>query len=406
MIDAIDGTIPINDTDKYVNQYIFPDSKLPEDITLQLVETTAGFPDYTKIIARGILPRGTTIVQGNSTTPPSYSKVELFPKVKLEKGKYYSLTVMAPYETYQRVSYNGSNYVNVYQTPTGTRLKVRIAKLGQRFPNPTINNNGTNILNQQAYNDGVLLVSSNNMTWTPQQDSDLTFKISKSLFNTNKSYNVVQDTGMGLTNITDIMWEHDEKLDEGTSITNTLAIQGSNNTYSETSVSVSREHKIIPKCDLDSLTITSTLKSNALDNRGTSGSNIVNKSYNTPSISRYTSVYLGEVQNNSVYVSKNIKINGSNIAKTFDIILYADIGGIFNSNKCKIYYTTDEIIGSNSWHEFTLDSNYIYNIERKFTATGVNIGNFFRYKINLYLDLANEASDQRTSIDNIRIFLK
>lgn len=117
-------------------------TELPtKPITLKLVENVAGQPDITKIVGYGRLSL--------STLKLGWNKLVLESTTTLREGQEYSFIVITE-------SFEG---------------KVAIAKVGNRDQN---NNNA--FIKTQVHS-GVLFLSANEFTWTPVQDSDMTFKL-------------------------------------------------------------------------------------------------------------------------------------------------------------------------------------------------------------------------------------
>lgn len=395
MVDAINGNnsaYTVENSDTVVNETILPKNLLPEDLQVVLFGVTAGYPDYDKILAKGTLVKGTVINQLN----PTYSRIELFPKVKLEKDKSYAFCVATGFETYARRDASGKIIIGA----DNLRLKLRSVKLGENYPNP----GAKNILyNQQGYINGVMLSSSNMHTWTAHQEEDLTFKLTECLFTGGNKVVNFNINKISLTNITDIVFQAGVEVPGSTNITHKLKY-GTGSLTANTSL-ISGEHKILGT-KISSLNI-SQLESTLL----TSEVPVSGKYLESPKLFREASLFMGTIDSVSTYVSKNIDLtDGSLFGEDKKLRVYLDFNN-YDSNRVKIYYTTDEVINnSSSWIVMYEDINYKGpSGEKRFFSNSnddsISLGDKLRIKIVFKTNINSQAEyTTRIGAKNLRVF--
>lgn len=401
MVDAIDSSIDIENTENYVNQKILTNNALPENIDVYLYGTTAGYPDYEKIIATGVLPRGTIINQSS----PTYSKVELFPKPKLESGKTYAFVVAAPYETKAIYRQTSASSWTVGVGENNTRLKLRAVKLGETYPNPGAKNT---LYNSQGYISGVMLSSSNAMTWTAHQDQDLTFKITSSKFSSaakTVNFNTVTNN---LTNITDVLFAMGSNIPSNTYINTNVYYSTSSGGDITNNISVSNgEHKILTS---KIPTLSKSYIKAVMGSYETPVNGLVSES---PVLYKEAALYFGTVNETSVYCTQNIDLtDGVTFAENKQLRVYLDTLNVSDSNigRLKVYYTTDVTIDSDSWVEMPVDSSYYSNTgEKRFLANAgdnaIEMGSYLRIKIVISTNLNSQTEiNTRIGVKNLRVF--
>lgn len=394
MVDAINGNnsnYSVETSDTIVNETILPNNMLPEDLEVVLFGCTAGYPDHDIILAKGILPKGTIINQ----TSPQYSKIELFPKIKLEKDKTYSFCVATGFESYARR--NSSGQVIIGQD--NLRLKLRSIKLGEYYPNPGLKNT---LYNQQSYINGVMLSSSNMYTWTAHQDEDLTFKLTECLFTGGSKTVQFNSNNTTYNDITDIVYQAGVECNGSTAISHKLKY-GIGNTSKSLQL-INGEHKILQakigtmnlhqvECVLNTAEIP------------TSG-----MYYESPKLFKEASLFFGTIDPVSVYVTKNIDLTGnSQFSENKKLRVYLDVKN-FSNSRMKVYYTTDSVISDASWNLMYNDTAYVGPTdEKRFFVDNVDsaipLGDNLRIKIVLKTDInvVNEYTT-RIGIKNLRVF--
>lgn len=406
MIDAVVGrdfdTIDASEHPDAVNQKII--TVMPENIDIIIHETTVGLPDSERIIAGGILPKGTAVNQGipgdYENNPPQYNKIEIFPKIKLEEGKTYAFSIGAPFETHAKlVTSDDANWV-AGMGEDGIRLKLRSARLGGYSPNPGLKNI---INNKQTYIDGVMLSSSNRNTWTVHQEEDLTFRISECRFNPGPKIINFDDDTTPLTNITDIVLQMgietpgetliDYRIKYGTTLENDINILNGEHKILNTKINNISRHQVEA--------ILKTKESP--DENGLVGE--------TPSLYNTNTIFFGTISPLSVYVTKNIDLtNGRPFVGNKDLFVYLDVEGNFDVSRFKVYYTTQKVISSSDWFEMNLDATYEGPaIEKKFVLPAAidHLDNYLRIKIVIETDINNPVEySNRMGVHNLRVFSK
>lgn len=406
MIDAMGDTITIENSElqENINNKLL-NSVLPEDLEVTLFETTAGYPDNERVLATGILTKGSTVYQGtkDGTTAPQYNRIKLFPKVKLEKDKTYAFCVAGPYETYTRKLRSATDSAwDVTIGENGIRLKLRAAKLGYSYPYP---GNKANVLMEQPYIDGVMLSSSNKITWNAEQTQDLTFKLTEALFSSSpRTINFNENTD-SFTDVTDVIFQIGEILPENTYI-NHFVKYGTN---LENSISIRNgEHKILTN---KIASISRNKVSCVLGSKETPKNNTVTDS---PMLYKDCSLYFGTVSPTSVYVTQNIDLTAGNVFSVDKKLrLLLDIFSTletYDKNRIKVYYTTDEVITDTSWTQMYRNDAWVgvANEVQYQIGSGdsvIPLGNFLRIKVVLLTDLTNQVQiNNRIGIENLRVF--
>jgi hypothetical protein len=407
MIDAQTVALDVeaSELQENINNTTLVGGVLPEDLELTLFETTAGYPDHEKVLATGVLPKGTIIHQGtkSGSTAPQYNQIELFPKVKLEKNKTYSFCVAGPYETHGRKTNTNANtddwLVTVGQA--GVRLKLRAAKLGYKYPYPGTKNT---LVNEQPYVEGIMLSSSNKVTWTPHQDQDLTFKITECKFNAApKTVNFDVNTE-SFTDVTDVIFQVGASAPEGTKITHSIKY---GDTLQNTLSINNGEHKILPS---KIASITKHQIQNVLSSQQTKDG--MGNVSDSPILYKESSIYFGTVASTSVYVTKNIDLSyGVPFAENKKLRLYLDVYGNTDvapdMSRVKVYYTTDAVISDSSWHLMYRDASYASMIQEHLweTDAAIPLGDNLRIKIVLITNIAdNTQITNRIGMENLRVY--
>jgi len=385
-LDSLD--IMIDAEDKFGTPYIFPDGKLPENVFVSIFETVAGIPNWEKNLTQGVIEKGTPV----SISAELWTNVNFKTKVKLHSNKVYAVIIATGYESVKRVKSDGTDLDTT--SISGVRLKVRTAKVGETGKNKDTGN--SIIVNNQPYIDGVLLKSSNIVTWSPYQNEDLTFKLYECSFDSLKDQEYTISS-TSATAVTDIKMQLDE-LNE-------------NSTYTEYELlSDTVSFKLNPnltkvnieKQDLSGLKVLARLRSTE-----SSLSDISE----TPTISNGGNIYFGTVSEKSLYVTKNIDLSDGNTSSLKIIKCYIDSNEYFSDEKVKIFYTTDYVINNDqtdpntSWVEMSRDLSYVgLENEFLFNSQQVLVGSSLRIKIVMNLDLTTESSFARPVVKNLRLF--
>jgi len=347
------------------------DFLLPDNVVLKVVQTTAGYPDNSKVIGYGAAKVGDNL---NNTTP--YNIKLNNPKIR--KNKYYGIYFITNSKVNARNVITKPNLSNY----DGYRIEMRVAKLGEK----NINKNSASyndIINEQPYIDGVLLNSSNSNTWSPIQDEDLYFKLYKNVYNSSKLCSKSISVNSQKT-YTDLVLSIKDDIPLETNIKYKYKLNGSTSNVVNNSM-----YRI--NTGINSFEFLSDLS--------TSDNKVTPKIYSG-------NLYLGVLNDKGVYITKNLDINSSSYPVQKNVLIYLDAIEYWNVNNIKIYYSTDVLINLNSWTEipFIQDGfNGSTYQEKVYKSDNVNINKNFRLKIELYKDL---NPYHRIRISNLRLTLK
>lgn len=338
---------------------------LPDSVNVYITETTTGRPDNEKIL------HVQTILPGVSCKNNDWFEMALNKAVYLEKGKMYSIF----FETTDKVV---PKVINGLVLDSNSRICLRTAELGKKWLYAPFT-----LVNTQPYINGTLFKASNIATWSEYHTLDLAFRIKKIVFTANKSFNEILAINKKYT---DICLSSEEVTPEGTNITFNETIN-----YSSGNETLELKEGVIERINSGYNTITNIQRNIGLSTTKTSM---------TPTL-KSNSIKLGNVNEQSVYVSKNIDLNYGNTVLTKNLKVTLTPGMDFNINNIEVFYTTDEIISNNSWIKFEAPTSGFKN-EKEYVANNVQLFQNLRIKIVLKVDLMN--SDERISIKQLRVF--
>ena len=122
-------------------------------VFLQLRETNVGLPNDT-VLAEGVFDTSTLNLDGNGFPVVEWSEILFSVPAVCQAGREYAVVLLTD----------------------DSEHSVAIATLGQ-FARSDWNGGQSGWVTRQPYQDGVLLASSNAVTWTPIQESDLTMQL-------------------------------------------------------------------------------------------------------------------------------------------------------------------------------------------------------------------------------------
>jgi hypothetical protein len=342
---------------------------LPDNVIFAICETTAGFPNKEKVIYTQNIP---------ATTPMNnaeWYKIEFTEKVKMDAEKVYAFFLACPEKAnakYNDVADFAKNYAN-------SRIKLRTCEVGKKISYaPFV------VINEQKYIDGMLLKSSNSSTWTPYQSKDMAFRLYKTTFNGSK--NISSSTLTLNTKYTDVYYESEEIVPEGTSISSSLNVL-----YSDaTTQSIRLKEGMFSFFNNKTISSIQPIFSLVTDDTSI-----------TPTLYKRPLIHLGNVQSNSVFVTSNIDLNGKDYAVMKNLSVVFDCINGWDSSKIEIYYNENSIIRDDNWTKMTdwvagdLEGQFI------FSKSNVELSQFLRIKIILKVDMDNPFT--RIMISKLRV---
>lgn len=334
--DPLAQTFKLDDS-CFINSVVYNFAVLPTtEVVVFLSETIVGIPDSQKALTfLSIDPADITLGENTFTFDHH---------VKLEADKEYALIILS-------------------DDSVG---EVQVARLGD------MDNDGAWIT-KNPYTRGVLLESSNNTTWTPNQDMDLCFRLSKCVFNNTSSYT---SNPLTVTNATDLILHYDDEILKDTKIEYfiNLVDRGSNNRFRITS----DKQIMIGDSYTGAVTIETIMTTTNTDI--------------TPVLEREMTLSVGVSSTFSNYISKSITIDN-----VINILMNLDMFQPTNTT-IRIYYENEADV----WVEIPkIASESVGNdwVEAKFFFDGVsNTQDSTRIKIEL--NTSNISS--RPVIANLR----
>ncbi|EJF07095.1 hypothetical protein ThvES_00008000 [Thiovulum sp. ES] len=353
---------------------------LLSDLTVYVVELTAGIPDITKMVTKATIPY---VADGEKTEVSSLqpTEVEFEDKILLEKDTYYAFIL----------------YTNQ------TELVTRIATLGEKdlFTG--------NWISVQPYLQGVMLESSNMVTWTPVQNSDLWFKINGIVFENTVTHSFTYkfDTPRKVSNFSLLSAE---TIEENTSIEKKVKLIDTEGGAFLHDVEL-YETVSIPSNNIKSIEVSVKLTSNSLET----------ETLLSPQLDNSIQLSVSDITDKSVYISKSI----SNWSNQNSLKTYLTIHNYRDSN-VKVFYS---LTNGYTWNElskvtqqnmqeflfeiskkrvfttltFQTDTNYTDNL--CFSVLLFNYNDGITYILNAYKEVL-PTTDINSYIRNINISIK
>jgi len=258
---------------------------------------------------------------------------------------------------------NDTDYAFIFVT-LQTELTLKIAKLGAQ----DINTN--NWIVKQPYQQGLKFVSSNFITWTAVQDTDLWFNISSCLFKPAKQlvYNLEYTNPIQMS---DFQLLSTEKLDVNTSIHKKIEFTDKTNNKFEFNIN-SFDPIQTEMIEVKSAKVT-------VDLNGTQfPTGYSDRVVNTPIFTNSVQLSTAKVEDKSIYITKSI----DNWTIQNDLNLYMNIknfrkGTQLSGRNVRAYYS---LTGGMTWNELIKVENILGNAdENKFSIDHKRISTRLRF---------------------------
>ena len=345
---------------------------LPENVTLCISETTVGLPDHEKILYTQTVPIATEV---NNT---EFHKIVLDRSIPLIKEKVYAFFFLAPAKAHKK-------YISgqTFESYEGTRIMVRTAELDKHTPYTPVK-----LINEQPYIDGVMLKSSNAVTWTEFQNKDLAFKLNKAVYPIDTPL-IVDAPALTITgDYTDMYFSYDSEVPDSCTIDSQVTLKDS-------SAAVIGVTNILPG-EVIRFPVTN-IKSSEFRFIAESS-----KSSLTPTINNSLTSHFGRVAEESVYITKNINFNYTGSLVTKDVRVLLDIFEDWDISKIKVYINTNGVITNDNWTEIISYVEGDVAGEIIWSLDSVQFFRNFRIKISLFTD---ETTTERIKMKNLRVML-
>ena len=345
---------------------------LPENVTLCVSETTAGLPDHEKIFYTQNIPIG---IEVNNI---DFYKIDFNKNIKINKDSVYAFFFLAPAKANKK--YVSGDPIENYE---GTRIMLRSVQLDKKTPYTPVK-----LINEQPYIEGVLLKSSNAVTWTEFQDKDLTFKLNKASYSDSSELLLDLDPKTLSKSYTDMFLRYESETPDGSYIQSNILLKDEVGDQIETFEIINGRETKFPSTFIEDTEVSFAL--------GTTNPNV------TPTLEGSLVGFFGNVAEESVYITKNISFNysGSLVNKNLRVLL--DSFEDMDISKIKVYYNTNGVITEGNWTEITeLVEAEVAN-EFIWSASNINIFKNFRIKISLFTD---NSTTNRIKMKNLRVLL-